>query len=66
MAEFESVREIAKRLVAEHREKKRNSLSAFLDQVPPDVLGALAILQDRKIEFTERDVDWLRRCGVEV
>ena len=66
MAEFESVREIAQRLVAEHREKKRNSLSAFLDQVPPDVLGAVSVLQDRKIEFTVGDLDWMKRCGIEL
>ena len=66
MAEFESVREIAQRLVAEHREKKRNSLSAFLDQVPPDVLGALAELKESKVLFTEQDRKWLKCFHVEV
>lgn len=65
MAEFESVREIACRLVAEHREKKRNSLSAFLGQVPPDVMGALSILKDRNIQFTERDRNWMKSVGIE-
>ena len=65
MAEFESTREIAQRLVEEHREKKRNSLSAFLDQVPPDVMGAVDVLRGRKIEFTARDRDWLKSFGIE-
>ena len=65
MAEFESTRQIAHRLVAEHREKKRNSLSAFLDQVPPDVLGALSELKESNIQFTERDRKWLGSFGIE-
>lgn len=65
MAEFESVREIAKRLVAEHREKKRNSLSAFLDQVPPDVMGALVELKQNGVRFTDRDRDWLKKFHIQ-
>jgi hypothetical protein len=61
VGEFESTREIASRLVAEHREKKRNTLSAFLDQVPPDVLGALAELKQNSVNFTEWDLDWMKR-----
>jgi hypothetical protein len=66
MSEPESLRQIAARLIQEHREKKRNSLSAFLDKVPPDVLGAVSVLQDRRIEFTAGDLDWMKRCGIEL
>lgn len=66
MSEPESLRQIAARLIQEHREKKRNSLSSFLDQVPPDVLGALSVLKDSNIQFTEQDRKWLKKFRIDV
>jgi hypothetical protein len=63
MGETESIREIARKLIAEYRWKRKINPSVFLAETPADVLAAMEILNEPQFEGVDRE--WLRQLGIE-
>lgn len=68
MGEFESIREIARRLVAEFRAKKtiptvQESVAAeYFSDLVPEKTTAVAVAEP---DFDGMDREWLRQLGIE-
>jgi len=63
MSEPESIRQIARSLVEDYRQRRLRDPRVFLSETPADILAAIAILEEPR--FCGLDREWLRQLGIE-
>jgi hypothetical protein len=63
VGELESIRQIARRIVEEYRQKRLIDPRVFLSETPADVLGAIEIMNEPRFDGIDRE--FLRNMGIE-
>lgn len=64
MGEFESMWDIARRLVLQYRQKRQYSVIEAMSEVPADVQAALELLKQPELQLDWIDREFLKDLGI--
>lgn len=64
MGEFESMWDIARRLMLQYRQKRQYSVIEAMSEVPADVQAALELLKQPELQLDWIDREFLKDLGI--